>query len=178
MRLPHLTGCIAAMTMAIAASMIGAPQSHAQSADLVLCDRLAADSTDPDKPADVKGVPEVAASDIPTAIKYCKTAGNSSRRALYELGRAYAANRQLPEAMAVWRKAADEARLRRWSSSACSTAAALALPEGRRAGAKVVRARAARPSASRGISIWRRFPALAVHRLILRERAKCWQSRR
>jgi TPR repeat protein len=108
MRLPHLTGCIAAMTMAIAASMIGAPQSHAQSADLVLCDRLAADSTDPDKPADVKGVPEVAASDIPTAIKYCKTAGNSSRRALYELGRAYAANRQLPEAMAVWRKAADK----------------------------------------------------------------------
>ncbi len=35
-------------------------------------------------------------------------AGNSSRRALYQLGRAYAANRQMPEAMAAWRKAADK----------------------------------------------------------------------
>jgi TPR repeat protein len=94
--------------MLIAASLAGATQAHAQSADLVLCDRLAADATDPDKPAGVRGVAEIAASDIPTAIKYCKTAGNSSRRALYELGRAYAANRQLPEAMAAWRKAADK----------------------------------------------------------------------
>ena len=30
--------------------------AHAQSADLVLCDRVAADPSDPDKPADVKGV--------------------------------------------------------------------------------------------------------------------------
>ena len=30
--------------------------ARAQSADLVLCDRLAADPTDPDKPADVRGV--------------------------------------------------------------------------------------------------------------------------
>jgi TPR repeat protein len=82
--------------------------AKAQSADLVLCDRLAADPADPDKPADVKGVPDVASADIATAIKYCKTAANSSRRALYELGRAYAANKQLPEAMAAWRKAADK----------------------------------------------------------------------
>lgn len=80
----------------------------AQSADLVLCDRLAADPSDPDKPADVKGVADVAPSDIPTAIKFCKTASGASRRALYQLGRAYAANRQMPEAIAVWRKAADK----------------------------------------------------------------------
>ena len=80
----------------------------AQSADLVLCDRLAADPADPDKPADVKGTPDIAAADIATAIKFCRTASGSSRRALYQLGRAYAANRQLPEAIAAWRKAADK----------------------------------------------------------------------
>jgi TPR repeat protein len=82
--------------------------ARAQSADLVLCDRLAADPADPDKPADVKGVPEIAAADIPTAIKYCRTASNASRRAMYQLGRAYAANRQIPEAIGAWRKAADK----------------------------------------------------------------------
>src|SRR5260221_11300500 len=81
---------------------------HAQSADLVLCDRVAADSSDPDKPADVKGVPDIAASDIATAIKYCRNAANASRRAMYQLGRAYAANRQMPEAIAAWRKASDK----------------------------------------------------------------------
>jgi TPR repeat protein len=82
--------------------------AHAQSADLVLCDRLAADPSDPDKPADVKGVPEVAAADIATAIKFCKQATGGSRRALYQLGRAYAANRQTGDAASAWRKAADK----------------------------------------------------------------------
>jgi TPR repeat protein len=82
--------------------------AYAQSADLVLCDRLAADPSDPDKPADVRGVTEVASADIATAIKFCKTAAGSSRRAMFELGRAYAANRQMPEAIAAWRKAADK----------------------------------------------------------------------
>jgi TPR repeat protein len=82
--------------------------SRAQSADLVLCDRLAADPADPDKPADVKGVPDIAPSDIATAIKFCRTASGASRRALYQLGRAYAANRQMPEAIAAWRRAADK----------------------------------------------------------------------
>ncbi|QOZ56267.1 sel1 repeat family protein [Bradyrhizobium sp. CCBAU 53338] len=82
--------------------------AHAQSADLVLCDRVAADPSDPDKPADVKGVPEIAASDIATAIKFCRQASASSRRAMYALGRAYAANRQTAEAIAAWRKAADK----------------------------------------------------------------------
>ena len=80
----------------------------AQSADLVLCDRIAADPSDPDKPTDVKGTAEIAPSDIPTAIKFCKTASTSSRRALYELGRAYAANRQMVEAIGAWRKAVDK----------------------------------------------------------------------
>src|SRR5215510_5257477 len=79
---------------------------HAQSADLVLCDRIAADPTDPDKPADVKGVAEIARSDIATAIRFCRIA-SSSRRALYQLGRAYAANQQMVEAMDAWRKAAE-----------------------------------------------------------------------
>jgi len=82
--------------------------ARAQSADLVLCDRIAADASDPDKPKDVKGVAAIAPSDVPTAIKFCRVASASSRRALYELGRAYAANRQTAEAFAAYRKAADK----------------------------------------------------------------------
>jgi TPR repeat protein len=93
----------------VIAAVLAAPALvHAQSADLVLCDRLAADPSDPDKPADVKGVSEIASADVATAIKYCAVAAKSSRRAMYELGRAYAANRQTAEAMAAWRKAADK----------------------------------------------------------------------
>lgn len=79
-----------------------------QSADLVLCDRLAAEPADPDKPADVKGVLNIEPSDVATAMKFCKLASAASRRALYELGRAYAANQQLPEAVIAYRKAADK----------------------------------------------------------------------
>jgi TPR repeat protein len=82
--------------------------ARAQSADLVLCDRVAADPADPDKPADVRGVAEVAPGDIATAIKFCKAASAGSRRALYQLGRAYAANQQLPEAVAAYRRAIDK----------------------------------------------------------------------
>src|SRR5579864_9848302 len=82
--------------------------ARAQSADLVLCDRIAADPADPDKPADVKGTPEIAPSDVATAIKFCKTASAASRRALYQLGRAYAANGQLTDAIAAYRKAIDK----------------------------------------------------------------------
>ena len=93
---------------AVAATGFSRDSAYAQSADLVLCDRVAADPADPDKPADAKGVPDIAASDIATAIKFCKSAANSSRRAMYQLGRAYAANGQTAEAMAAWRKAADK----------------------------------------------------------------------
>src|SRR3954469_22752401 len=80
----------------------------AQSADLVLCDRVAADPTDPDKPRDVRGTAEILSSDIPTAIKFCKSASGASRGAMYQLGRAYAANQQLSEATATYRRAADK----------------------------------------------------------------------
>lgn len=82
--------------------------AFAQSADLVLCDRVAADPADPDKPADMKGAREIEKSDIATAIKFCKNASASSRRAMYQLGRAYAANGQSADALAAWRKAVDK----------------------------------------------------------------------
>jgi TPR repeat protein len=89
------------------APIAAAPELRAQSADLVLCDRLAADPADPDKPADVKGVAAVAAGDVATAIRFCKQA-SGSRRAIYQLGRAYAAAGQTGEAIGAWRKAADK----------------------------------------------------------------------
>ena len=82
--------------------------ARAQSADLVLCDRLAAEPTDPDKPMSVRGVSEIAPADIATAIKFCKVASAGSRRALFQLGRAYAANQQLAEAIGAYRQAADK----------------------------------------------------------------------
>ena len=103
-------------SVGLLALLIAATSAHAQSADLVLCDRIAADPADPDKPAEIKGTAEIAQSDIATAIKFCKIASASSRRALYELGRAYAANRQLPEAMSAW----PCVRLRRSTSFNCS----------------------------------------------------------
>jgi TPR repeat protein len=93
--------------LALAAVYAPAP-AGAQSADLVLCDRLAADPADPDKPADVTGVAIIAPSDVATAIRFCKVVAPSSRRAVFELGRAYAAKGQLPEAIAAYRKAADK----------------------------------------------------------------------
>jgi uncharacterized protein len=99
-----------ALGLGLLAFAIALPEffAYGQSADLVLCDRIAADPADPDKPPDVKGTAEIAQADVAIAIKYCKIASASSRRALYELGRAYAANRQLPEATSAWRKAADK----------------------------------------------------------------------
>jgi TPR repeat protein len=82
--------------------------ARAQSADLVLCDRLAAEPTDPDKPMGVRGVSEIAPADIAIAIKFCKVASAGWRRALFQLGRAYAANQQLPEAIGAYRQAADK----------------------------------------------------------------------
>jgi len=96
------------IAIALAACLANPSQVNAQSADLVLCDRLAADPSDPDRPADIKGTSDVAASDVATAIKYCRIAAGSSRRALYQLGRAYAASGQMGEAIAAWRKAADK----------------------------------------------------------------------
>jgi uncharacterized protein len=99
---------VSVIAIAAAAYLVHPDKAGAQSADLVLCDRLAADPADPDKPADVKGTADIAAPDIATAIKFCRVASSSSRRALYQLGRAYAANRQTAEAVAAWRRAADK----------------------------------------------------------------------
>ena len=96
------------MTLVAVAAIAASAPAYAQSADLVLCDRLAADPSDPDKPADVKGASEVAASDIATAVKYCAVAAKSARRAMYQLGRAQAAAGRMTEAVAAWRKAADK----------------------------------------------------------------------
>ncbi len=98
--------------------------ADAQSADAVLCDRLAAHPNDPDKPASVKGVSAIAEADIATAIKFCKQASSGSRRSMFELGRAYEANRQIPEATAAYRKAADKG-----STSAMAALGSL-LPKG------------------------------------------------
>ena len=99
------------ITVGLAALAVALPHhvpAYAQSADLVLCDRVAADPADPDKPKDVRGVSAIAASDIETAIKFCKTASAGSRRAMHQLGRAYAANKQMAEAIATYRRAIDK----------------------------------------------------------------------
>ena len=101
-----LFACV--LGVGLLAAVAGPVALHAQSADLVLCDRVAADPTDPDKPADIKGAASIAPADVAVAIKYCKVAAPSSRRALYQLGRAYAANQQMKEAAAAYRKAADK----------------------------------------------------------------------
>lgn len=97
----------------LALAFAAAHPARAQSAALALCDRVAADPADPDRPADVVGVGTIAPSDVATAIRYCKVAAAAkapaeSRRALFELGRAYAAAQQAPEAVAAYRKAADK----------------------------------------------------------------------
>ena len=97
--------------------------AHAQSADAVLCDRLAAYPSDPDKPADTKGVARIAPDDVATAIKFCKLAASSSkasRRLTFQLGRAYEAGGQSQEAVAAYRKAANQG-----STSAMASLASL-----------------------------------------------------
>lgn len=101
---PFVAAALAGLLLAFAPIS----RASAQSADLVLCDGLAADPSDPDRPADARGTAEIAKADIATAIKFCRTAGSGLRRALYQLGGAYAANGQMTEAMAAWRKAADK----------------------------------------------------------------------
>ena len=103
-----LASACGAALLALACACLPARAAATESADLALCDRVAADPADPDKPAEFAGVATITPSDVQTAIKYCKRAAPVSRRALYELGRAYAANQQMPDAVAAWRKAADK----------------------------------------------------------------------
>ncbi|MBR0781441.1 sel1 repeat family protein [Bradyrhizobium iriomotense] len=77
-------------------------------ADIATCDRLAAHPTDPDRPADVKGILEIA--DVPAALKACRAAAavpDAPRRIWTELGRVYEFDRQLAEAASAYRKAAN-----------------------------------------------------------------------
>jgi TPR repeat protein len=103
-----MIGCCAALALLALVPGSAPVPARAQTADLVLCDRLAADPTDPDKPKDVKGTDEVAPADVATAIKFCKAASTKSRRAMYQLGRAHAAGQQWPDAIGAYRKAADK----------------------------------------------------------------------
>ena len=167
-----MTGRVAAMAISLA---LAPTLAAAQSADLVLCDRLAADPADPDKPADVKGVPDVAPSDVATAIRFCKTASSASRRALYQLGRAYAANRQMPEAIGAWRKAADKG-----SSSAMvelgvlyGTGAGVARDE---AQARKLFERAAEAGNPRGVTNLAALGGGAERRRIRHGRGSCWRG--
>jgi TPR repeat protein len=102
---------LAGVALAASVAALAPPahaQSAAQSADEIVCDQVAADPADPDKPADIRGVAAIAPADIAKAIKFCRIASAKSRRAMYELGRAYAANQQTADAIAAWRKAADK----------------------------------------------------------------------
>ena len=58
--------------------------AFAQSAEAVLCDRVAAFPSDPDKPADVKGVVTIAPSDVETAIQILQASGGE-RLAAFQL---------------------------------------------------------------------------------------------
>jgi uncharacterized protein len=104
----HLFASACSLGIAALAPLPMRSVAYAQSADLVLCDRVAADPSDPEKPADIKGVVTIEPADIATAIKFCRVASAGSRRALYELGRAYAAAGQMAQAIAAYRKAADK----------------------------------------------------------------------
>jgi TPR repeat protein len=108
---------IAALSFFALAMYSGA--ANAQSADAVLCDRLAAYPSDPDKPPDIKGVISIAPGDIATAIKFCKQA-KGSRRFVFQLGRAYEADGKTQDAIAAYRKAANQG-----STSALASLAAL-----------------------------------------------------
>lgn len=119
-RFPEILAC-AALAALVITSLSGA--AHAQSADAVLCDRLAAYPSDPDKPADIKGVVSIAPGDIETAIKFCKQAsasGKASRRFSFQLGRAYEAGGDTKAAIAAYRKASNQG-----SASALSRLASL-----------------------------------------------------
>ena len=76
----------------------------------MLCDRVAADPADPDKPADVKGVAGDRTKPTSPIAHQILQGCVRRRRAvrMFELGRAYAANQQMPEAIGAYRKAADK----------------------------------------------------------------------
>ena len=144
----------------------------------MLCDRVAADPTDPDKPKDVKGTADIAQADVATAIKFCKVASAASRRALYQLGRAYAANQQLPEAVGAFRKAADKGSTSAMVELGVLFATGSGVPKDE-AQARKLFERAAAGRQSRAASpISRRCRTPAPRRRIPPRREPCWRKRR
>jgi TPR repeat protein len=123
----------------------------AQTADLALCDRVAADPTDPDKPKDVRGANDIAPADIATALKFCKSAAAKSRRALYQLGRAYSANQQSSEAIAAFRQAADKGSTAAMVELGVALATGAGVPKDEAQAAKLFE-RAAEAGNARGVT--------------------------
>ena len=163
--------------LALAPAPLYSP-AHAQSADLVLCDRIAADPADPDKPADVKGVADIAPADVATAIKFCKVASAASRRALYQLGRAYAANRQLPEAVGASARRPTRAATSAMVELGVLYATGNGVAEGRSAGAQAVRARRRGRQSARRRQSRRAVRSPASRRRIPLKARACWRRRR
>jgi hypothetical protein len=163
---------LSALIVATSLSLPG----RTQSADLVLCDRIAADPSDPDKPADVKGTPEIAQSDIATAIKFCKNASASSRRAMYELGRAYAANRQMSEAVSAWRKAAEKGSTSAMVELGVMLGTGAGGPKDQAKARKLLE-RAARPATLVALPISLLFPQMVVLHQIQAGQERCWRKR-
>ena len=162
--------------LALAPAPLYSP-AQAQSADLVLCDRIAADPTDPDKPKDVKGTPDIAPADVATAIKFCKVASAGSRRALYQLGRAYAANQQLPEAVGAFRKAADKGSTAAMVELGVLLATGSGVPKDE-AQARKLFERAAQGGNPRGVANLAGCRTPARRRRIPPRREPCWRKRR
>jgi len=120
---------------------VGRFPAKAQSADLVLCDRLAADPADPDKPADLNGTREIAQADIATAIKFLPDRVGDVTPGALPAGRAYAANQQLPEAIGAYRKAADKGSTSAMVELGVMHANRVSVPKDEVQGAQAVRAR-------------------------------------
>ena len=98
------------ISLAVVAVLAAPTLAHAQSADLVLCDRLAADPSDPDKPAEVKGVAEVAAADKAlAAAKTDEAKQRAEERRQKAVTRAAEAGKQLDTATADAKSKPDAA---------------------------------------------------------------------
>jgi hypothetical protein len=84
------------------------PTSPAAIEAIRSCDRLASAATDPDRPADVKGV-ETESIDGPAAIRACQEAVQAepaNRRLAFQLGRAFAFSQHYGEAKVWYEKGA------------------------------------------------------------------------
>jgi len=166
-------GCIAVSVIAIAAAPTSA---RAQSADLVLCDRLAADPPIRTSRRMSKARPDVAPSDLATAIKYCRISRRLVAKALYSARRAYAANRQLPEAIGAWRKAADKGSTSAMVELGVALRQRLRRGPRRGPGAQLFRARRGKPAIRAASPILPRCPWRRRAGGSREKRGSCWRK--